>query len=126
VRPEPCAVNAHLARVFSGGKRRTFLADIQIPALPKTSGAVREVPIEPTLLPLLKAIHEARANDDAPVVRALRTMHDTFRAKQLREHVKRAGVTRARLEADTLTLRPINFRSCRDTGITWLALAGVD
>jgi hypothetical protein len=76
------------------------------------------------LLPLLKAMHKERADDDAPIVPALRTTNDKFRAKQLREHLKRADVTRARLEADTLTLRPIDFRSCRDTGITWLALPG--
>jgi hypothetical protein len=34
---------------------------------------------------------------------------------------RRTKHTRARLTADTLTLRPVDFRSCRDTGITWLA-----
>ena len=92
--------------------------------LPKTECAVRDVPIDPALLPLLKAMHEARESDDAPVVPALRTLNDKFRAKQLREHLELAGVTRARLKADTLTLRPVDFRSCRDTGITWLALPG--
>ncbi len=94
--------------------------------LPKTENAVRDVPIDPALLPLLKAMHEARENDGAPIVPALRTMNDKFRAKQLRDaHLPLADVTRARLTADTLTLRPVDFRSCRDTGITWLSLPGV-
>jgi hypothetical protein len=93
--------------------------------MPKTANAVRSVPIEPTLLPLLNVMYEARTSDDAPIVPVLRTLNDKFRAKQLREHLKLAGVTRARLFADTLTLRPIDFRSLRDTGITWLALANV-
>jgi integrase len=93
--------------------------------LPKNANAVRPVPIEPALMPLLKAMHEARASDDAPVVPALRELNDKFRAKLLREHLELADVKRPRLREDTLTLRPIDFRSCRDTGITWLALSGL-
>jgi len=52
-------------------------------------------------------------------------VNDKFRAKQFREHLAKAGVTRPRLFAETPTLLQIDFRSCRDTGITWLALAGV-
>jgi integrase len=52
-------------------------------------------------------------------------LNDKFRGKQLREHLKKAKGTRPRLTEDTATLLPVNFRSCRDTGITWLALAGV-
>jgi integrase len=93
--------------------------------IPKTAAAVRAVPIEASLLPLLVAMHERRASDAAPVLPALRELDDKHRAKQFREHLRAAGVTRSRLFADTLTLRQVDFRSCRDTGITWLALAGV-
>lgn len=93
--------------------------------MPKNANAVRSVPIEPALLPLLKAMYKARASDDAPVCPVLREVNDNFRAQMLREHLRLAGVTRARLFADTPTLRPIDFRSLRDTGITWLALAKV-
>jgi hypothetical protein len=44
----------------------------------------------------------------------------TFRA-----HLKSAKVDRARLEADTATEEPIDFRSLRDSYATWSALAGV-
>lgn len=94
-------------------------------ALPKTKSAVRDVPIEPNLMPLLKMMHERRSSDDAPIVPVLRTLTDRYRAKKLRAHLKLAKVTRPRLTADTLTLRPVDFRSCRDTGITWLALSGL-
>jgi hypothetical protein len=40
--------------------------------------------------------------------------------------MRMAGVTRPRLFANTATTVEINFRSTRDSGITWLALAGVD
>ncbi len=93
--------------------------------MPKTANAVRDVPIEPALLPLLKAMHEGRASDDAPVVPVLGKVNDKFRAKLLRAHLLLASVKRARLTADTLTLRPLDFRSMRDTGITWLALSGL-
>lgn len=93
--------------------------------MPKTANAVREVPIEPTLRPLLVAMHAERASDRAPVLPVLRELNDKFRAKLLREHLELAGVKRERLRADTLTLMRVNFRSCRDTGVTWLALAGV-
>jgi hypothetical protein len=44
----------------------------------------------------------------------------------MRAHLKTAGVTHARLFTDDATQMPIGFRSWRDTGITWLALAAVD
>ncbi|MCL2450096.1 MAG: hypothetical protein FWD17_14210 [Polyangiaceae bacterium] len=94
--------------------------------LPKTANAVREIPIEPNALPLLRVLHAGRTSDEAPVLPVPRTLNDKFRAKQLPEHLKLAGVDRPRLYADTMTLRPSEFRSCRgDTGITWLALTGL-
>ncbi len=94
--------------------------------LPKTENAVRAVPIEPALRPLLLRLIKDRAGD-APLLPALRTLNDKHRAKQFREHLRVAGVTRPRLFAETATLLlQVDFRSCRDTGITWLALAGVE
>jgi hypothetical protein len=83
---------------------------------------LREVPIEPALLPLLERMHED-AQDDAPILPVLGTLNDKFRAKQLRKHLEVAGVNRDRLFANTVTLLSVTFRSCRDTGITRLALA---
>jgi integrase len=93
--------------------------------LPKTTNGVRAVPIDPALRPLLKRMR-AGAGVDAPVLPVLGELNDKFRAKQFRAHLKRADVTRRRLFTETATLLQVDFRSCRDTGITWLALAGVD
>ena len=93
--------------------------------LPKTQGAVRDVPIEPALKPLLERLHEDVEDDTTFVLPVLWELNDKFRAKQLREHLRAAGVTRERLFMDTATLLPVNFRSFRDSGITWLALSGV-
>ncbi len=91
--------------------------------LPKTEAAVREVPLRPELLPMLRRMREGARIDDYALP-ILWTRNDKFRAKLLREHLRLAGVTRARLFADTATLRPVDFRSLRDSGITCEALAG--
>ncbi len=93
--------------------------------LPKTESAVRDVPIDATLLPLLKRMRKEAEDEDAPVLPLLRQVNDKHRAKLLREHLSLADVTRPRLFAETATLRQVDFRSWRDSGITWLALAGV-
>lgn len=59
----------------------------------------------------------------APVLS--RTAED-FRAIRIRRFLKLAGITRPRLFETTATTMAVNFRSLRDSGITWLALAGVD
>jgi integrase len=94
--------------------------------LPKTANAVRHVPIEPALLPLLKRMHDEATDEGAPILPVLGELNDKFRAKQFREHLRMAGVSRPRLTAETATLLQVDFRSCRDSGITWLALAGVE
>ncbi len=48
------------------------------------------------------------------------------RRMQMRQHLKLARVERARLSEESSTTMQINFRSWRDTGITWLALQGLD
>ena len=93
--------------------------------LPKTDHAVRDVPIHPELAPLLARMRDNAGDEDAPVLPLLRKVNDKFRAKALREHLAVAGLTRPRLTADTATLLPVIFRSMRDSGITWLCLAGV-
>lgn len=98
-------------------------------ALPKTANAVRVVPLDPALVPLLKHMRKRAGGDEAAeavVLPVLGELNDKFRAKQFRRHLRAAGVTRPRLFAETATLLQVDFRSCRDTGITWLALAGLD
>jgi hypothetical protein len=47
-------------------------------------------------------------------------------AKHTRRHLRAAGIARPELFTDTPTTVQANIRSWRDSGITWLALAGVD
>jgi len=91
----------------------------------KRTSAVRDVPIPPTLLPLLRAMHAVRVSNDALVVPALRGGIHVRRARQFREHLTAAGVTRVSLFANTPNAIPLGFRSCRSSGIAWLALEGL-
>jgi integrase len=92
---------------------------------PKTANGVRDIPIERSLLPLLTRMRKGATASDL-VLPLLAKTSDYYATPILREHLKIAGVTRARLTEDTATVMPINFRSCRDSGITWLAIAGVE
>ncbi len=92
---------------------------------PKTSNGIRTVPIPSSLLPLLRARAKGAPREALVLPELLKTGEFTM-ATRLREHLRLAGVDRAQLSADNATHMPVNFRSCRDTGITWLALAGVD
>ena len=92
---------------------------------PKTRNGIREVPIPPTLMPLLVRMKEGMQSEDK-VVPILETTGKDHSAEMLRDHLKTAKVTHARLTANTATHMPINFRSWRDTGITWLAISSVD
>jgi hypothetical protein len=86
---------------------------------------VREVPIEAPLRPLLAALMDRGQPSDllAPLLADYGEKH---RAKTLQEHLRRAGVTRPGLFTSTATTMAANFRSCRDSGITWLALTGLE
>jgi integrase len=84
-----------------------------------TRDAKRMVPIEPNLLPLVKRMMGGPDELLVPLV-AREHAVDHFR-----KHLKLAGVTRARLEADNDSEEPIDFRSLRDSYATWCALAGV-
>ena len=88
----------------------------------KTVRSLRDVPIPPTLMPLLKMLR-ARANATGPVAPLLAEVADNKRAALLREHLRLAKLDRPRLLEDTATTMPVNFRSLRDSGITWEALA---
>jgi len=95
---------------------------------PKTRNGVRDVPIPPQLVPLLKAMRErAPAPKGAAfVVPLMQDYSERRRAGWMRKHFVLAKIDRARLTEKSATTMQINFRSWRDTGITWLALQGVD
>lgn len=82
-------------------------------------GASRVVPIEPALVPLIAAL---RGPD------AARVCHVPGKGQgwRLREHLERASVTRAALFSSGVAERPVTLHDLRASGITWLALAGVD
>ena len=92
---------------------------------PKTRNGVRRVPIEPSLLPLLRRMCEGRTASDL-LVPVLTTFGEDHLAEQWRKNLMVAGVERVELHKSTATHVMSNFRSGRDSGITWLALAGVD
>jgi integrase len=82
---------------------------------------VRKVPIEPTLLPLLRKMVDEAAGEG----RVVGTMPPQEEwAERLRKYLGWAGVTRADLFADDATRRPISFHDLRHTGITWRAVRG--
>lgn len=92
---------------------------------PKTRNGVRKVPIEATLAPLLRRMREGKDGGEL-VVPCLSVFGEDHLAEQWRKHLLVAGVERVELHASTRTHVQSNFRSCRDSGLTWLALAGVD
>ena len=93
---------------------------------PKTRNGVRDVPIPATLVPLLEAMHERAADDAAAVLPLMSERNENLRSIWMRRHFVLAKVVRSRLTEVSATTMQINFRSWRDTGITWLALTGVD
>lgn len=92
---------------------------------PKTRNGVRRVPIDPTLAPLLERMREGKAPHDL-VAKHLVVYGEDHLAELFRKHLRLAGLERVELHASTRTHVQANFRSCRDTGLTWLAMAGVD
>lgn len=90
--------------------------------VPKTDEGIRTVTIPPTLLPLLKRMVDEREAEDllAPVVSGT---PEKSRAGHFRDYLKTAKVERAELFEETATHLWIDFRSLRDTGITWRFLA---
>lgn len=92
---------------------------------PTKTWEVREIPIEPTLRPLLLAMHE-RAGGRGLVLPMLSSLADeTAASKVFRRHLEAAGVTRPDLFAKSatpggpVTNIAIRLRSMRDFGITW-------
>jgi integrase len=93
---------------------------------PKTRNGVRDVPIPGALVPLLKVMHDRAADEGAAVLPLMSERSENLRSIWMRRHFTVAKVSRARLTEVSATTMKINFRSWRDTGITWLALAGID
>lgn len=91
---------------------------------PKTLRGIRDVPIPDALTPLLERMRRGRREDDLVVPILTSRAHETL-AWRTREHLRIAGITRAALYETTRETVRANFRSWRDSGITWLAMSGL-
>lgn len=90
---------------------------------PKTRNGIRIVPIHEHLKPLLERLRdEAERELVLPIL--TRVPEDAI-AEMTRKHLRAAGVDRAALFINTDTTVQVNFRSWRDSGITWLAMTGL-
>jgi len=97
---------------------------------PKTANGVRDVPIPEALVPLLARMRRAEDGSDRPadelVCPIVAGTPESKRAPKFVAALRAAGVKRPRLFSSTATTMGANFRTLRDSGITWLALAGTD
>jgi len=89
------------------------------------TGETRTIPIEPNLLPLLKAMHE-RAGGKGLVVPALSSVTHSKLAIIMRRHFDKAKCSRPRLTVRSAAELQLRFRSWRDAGITWAIIRGDD
>ncbi len=96
----------------------------EVVKVPKTRNGVRKIPSPAMLLPLLEYLKDG-AEPTALVVPLLASFGEDHLAEQFRAHLLVAGVDRAELHETTLTHAQAVFRSCRDSGITWLAMTGL-
>jgi integrase len=91
---------------------------------PKSRSGIRDVPIHPQLMPLLRQMRPPSSS--ALVVPILSTVPRECLAARTRAHLLAAGIVRDALHVSTFTMVRANFRSWRDSGITWLAMLGLD
>jgi integrase len=91
----------------------------------KTRSRVRDVPIHPYLLPMLKTMGKGKSATDRvfPVERVRHTEQDV---KRLREHLLAAGIDRPELQHGTQTLKAFDVRSLRTCFATWCRRSGCD
>lgn len=93
---------------------------------PRTkSETARRLAIEPTLVPLLAAIHKRAGRPrTGRVLQDMPPWHDL--AKGLRLYVALAGLTHVELHRKGPTRRWLPFHDLRATGVTWMAVRGDD
>jgi len=81
------------------------------------TGAPRDVPIEPTLRPLLAYMHR-RAKGRGLVLPILSQVNPNNLSRDFRQRLLSAGVDRAELHRGSATEKKIGFRQLRDFGVT--------
>ncbi len=87
---------------------------------PAKNKDTRTFTIEPTLVPLLKAMWQQSGRTG----RLLRLPRGRRHSTKLREHLNLAGVTRAALFTNDATRINITFHDLKATGVTWMAVRG--
>jgi integrase len=100
---------------------------------PTKTGVTRRMPIHASLRPLIHQLREA-ARGEGLVVQHDHPNKDARHgfppledlSANLRDHLRRAGATRADLFEDSATTKNVTFYDLRATGITWEALAGTE
>ncbi len=80
----------------------------------------RLIPIEPSLLPLLRAMHNETAGE-GPVVTLPTIKH---LSRDFRRYLGISGIERKGLFDKAPSVNPIRFHDTRSTGVTWLAVRG--
>jgi integrase len=103
----------HIHRSTDGARDRTK---------PTKTDAARRIPIEPALLPLLRAMHD-EADGRGNVVRL---PSSGKQSSKLKHYLARAGVSRTDLFVSDATRKALTFHDLRATGITWMAVRGDD
>jgi len=89
------------------------------------TGAKPRFAIEPTLLPLLRALHRFTGGRGR-VLGALGMPNKFELSKALRDYLALAQVTREELFVNDATRKWMTFHDLRATGLTWMAVRGDD
>ncbi|MCE7894796.1 MAG: hypothetical protein DYH12_34680 [Sorangiineae bacterium PRO1] len=87
---------------------------------PTKTKTPRRLPVEPNILPLLRALHSS-GRDHIELPASTQNL-----SALLRKMLLRAGITRPELHERTSTRKPMTFYDLRATGITWMAVRGDD
>lgn len=102
---------ARITKAWDGKRKR-------VKAYPKSSAGVRNVPIDPRVMPLVACLWEAGGRGELfPEVPAMSGWSDG-----LLRHLRAAGLLRAALFEDTASTKHITAYDLRATGITWRTL----
>ena len=88
------------------------------------TGSTRRFTVEPALMPLLRSM--AREGDAEGRILRDATIDKYELSRALRQYLAVAGVDRPELFTNDKTRKWITFHDLRATGITWLAVQGVD
>lgn len=86
------------------------------------SKAARRFAVEPAILPLLRAMHAERGER----THVIALPNDKHLARDFRQWLTEAEVTRAELHDATPTRKAITFHDLRASGLTWMAVRGDD